>query len=62
MTRLAHYRALACLLLRVAAPLPFATLAAWPDLVVGIGIFIVNLDAAREVFVAARRENLSIEV
>jgi Co/Zn/Cd efflux system component len=35
---------------------------AWPDLVVGIGIFIINLDAAREVFVAARRENLSIEV
>jgi Co/Zn/Cd efflux system component len=35
---------------------------AWPDLVVGIGIFIMNLDAAREVFVAARRENPSVEV
>ena len=35
---------------------------AWPDLVVGIGIFIINLDAAREVFVAARRENPSVEV
>jgi Co/Zn/Cd efflux system component len=29
---------------------------AWPDLVVGIGIFLMNLDAAREVFEAARRE------
>jgi len=35
---------------------------AWPDLVVGIGIFIMNLDAAREVFVAARRENATVEV
>ena len=29
---------------------------AWPDLVVGLGIFFMNLDAAREVYVAARRE------
>lgn len=29
---------------------------AWPDLVVGIGIFGLNLDAAREVLQAARRE------
>ena len=29
---------------------------AWPDLVVGVGIFLLNLDAAREVFEAARRE------
>ena len=28
----------------------------WPDLIVGLGIFFVNLDAAREVYVAARRE------
>ena len=35
---------------------------AWPDLVVGLGIFIMNLDAAREVIVAARRENPSVEV
>jgi len=35
---------------------------AWPDLVVGIGILIMNLDAAREVFVAARRENPSVKV
>jgi Co/Zn/Cd efflux system component len=32
------------------------TLSAWPDLVVGLGIFFMNLDAAREVYVAARRE------
>jgi len=29
---------------------------AWPDLIVGIGILLMNLDAAREVFQAARRE------
>ena len=29
---------------------------AWPDLIVGLGIFFMNLDAAREVYVAARRE------
>jgi Co/Zn/Cd efflux system component len=32
------------------------TVSAWPDLVVGLGIFFMNLDAAREVYVAARRE------
>jgi Co/Zn/Cd efflux system component len=29
---------------------------AWPDLIVGVGIFLLNLDAAREVFEAARQE------
>jgi Co/Zn/Cd efflux system component len=29
---------------------------AWPDLIVGLGILIMNLDAAREVYVAARHE------
>lgn len=29
---------------------------AWPDLIVGLGIFVINLDAAREVFAAARAE------
>jgi Co/Zn/Cd efflux system component len=33
-----------------------ATLSPWPDLIVGIGIFIINLDAAREVYGAAREE------
>jgi Co/Zn/Cd efflux system component len=28
----------------------------WPDLVVGLGIFAMNLDAAREVWLAARQE------
>ena len=32
------------------------TLSAWPDLIVGLGIFVMNLDAAREVFVAAQKE------
>ena len=30
---------------------------AWPDLIVGIGILLMNLDAAREVFEVARREH-----
>ena len=33
------------------------TLSVWPDLIVGIGIFVMNLDAAREVFEAAREES-----
>jgi Co/Zn/Cd efflux system component len=33
-----------------------ATVTPWPDLVVGLGIFLMNLDAAREVYVAARTE------
>ena len=32
------------------------TLSAWPDLLVGLGIFLMNLDAAREVLSTARRE------
>src|SRR6476660_3980953 len=32
------------------------TLSVWPDLVIGLGIFFMNLDAAREVYAAARRE------
>lgn len=32
------------------------TLSVWPDLIVGIGIFVMNLDAAREVYEAAREE------
>jgi Co/Zn/Cd efflux system component len=33
-----------------------ATLSHWPDLIVGLGIFVINLDAAREVVEAARKE------
>ncbi|MBK7952038.1 MAG: cation transporter [Deltaproteobacteria bacterium] len=35
------------------------TLSAWPDLAVGLGIFLMNLDAAREVYEAAREEQTS---
>jgi Co/Zn/Cd efflux system component len=35
-----------------------ATLSAWPDIVVGLGVFLINLDAAREVYSAAREERL----
>ena len=34
---------------------------AWPDLVVGLGIALLNADAARVVFSAARAEHLSAE-
>src|SRR3984893_10787345 len=33
-----------------------ATLSSWPDLMVGLGIFTLNLDAARQVYSAARDE------
>ncbi len=33
-----------------------ATPSAWLDLIVGLGIFVINLDAAREVYTAARAE------
>ena len=36
--------------------LTIITLSAWPDLLVGLGIFLMNLDAAREVYTTARRE------
>jgi Co/Zn/Cd efflux system component len=39
-----------------AALINFFTLRAWPDLIVGIGIFLINLDAAGEVYCAARKE------
>ncbi len=35
-----------------------ATLSAWPDLVVGLGIAFLNANAAREVWTAARDEHL----
>jgi hypothetical protein len=33
----------------------------WPDLIVGIGIAVLNADAARTVFAAARAEHRSAE-
>jgi Co/Zn/Cd efflux system component len=35
----------------------FVHASAWPDLIVGLGILLLNADAAREVFVAAREEH-----
>lgn len=35
----------------------FVWRSAWPDLIVGLGIFAMNLDAAREVWQAAREEH-----
>lgn len=35
----------------------FAWRSAWPDLIVGVAIAVLNLDAAREVFEAAREEH-----
>ncbi len=37
------------------------TLSAWPDLIVGIGIAAINADAAKEVWLAARKEHLGAE-
>ncbi len=39
-----------------AAFLTALTSSAWPDLLVGVGIAIMNIDAAREVYGAARKE------
>ena len=33
-----------------------ATASAWPDVAVGIGILLINLDASRQVYAAARNE------
>jgi len=35
---------------------------AWPDLIVGLAIFAINADAAREVLAAARREGRAPDV
>lgn len=37
------------------------TLSAWPDLIVGLGIALLNADAAREVYAAAREERWADE-
>ena len=39
-----------------AGALTALTVSRWPDLVVGLGIFLMNLDAAHEVYAAARAE------
>lgn len=40
----------------LAAGVTYLWASAWPDLIVGIGIFLLNLGAAHEVFAAARKE------
>jgi Co/Zn/Cd efflux system component len=40
----------------LAAAVTHFWMSAWPDLVVGIGIFLLNLGAAHEVYEAARKE------
>ena len=37
------------------------TLSVWPDLVVGLGIEAINADAARQVWMAAKKEHLTAE-
>jgi len=51
--------ALANIAIIVAGLITAAILSSWPDLVVGLGIFLLNLDAARQVFSAARDEHKS---
>ena len=48
--------ALANIAIIVAGGVTALTLSPWPDLIVGLGIFVLNLDAAREVYGAARDE------
>lgn len=38
------------------------TISVWPDLLVGLGIFLINLDAAREVLSAARQERTAATI
>ena len=52
--------ALANVAIVAAGVLTAATSSPWPDLAVGLGIFAMNLDAAREVFVAARDEHRAV--
>lgn len=37
------------------------TVSAWPDLIVGLGIALMNADAAREVYTAAREEQNALD-
>jgi Co/Zn/Cd efflux system component len=52
--------ALANVAIIAAGAVTAATLSAWPDLIVGIGIFGMNLDASRQVYGAAREERRAI--
>lgn len=48
--------ALANIAIVVAGLLTAVILSGWPDLIVGLGILVMNADAARQVWIAARRE------
>src|SRR5215471_1615142 len=48
--------ALANIAIIVAGIVTAATASPWPDLVVGLGILVLNLDASRQVYSAARSE------
>lgn len=48
--------ALANMAIILAGSITLWWVSAWPDLLVGLGIFAMNLNAAREVYAAARRE------
>ena len=48
--------AIANIAIIVAGGITAYTLSAWPDLIVGLGIVVINADAAQKVFSAARRE------
>jgi Co/Zn/Cd efflux system component len=54
--------AFANIAIMVAAGATIVWAAAWPDLLVGLGIFVMNLDAAREVYGAARQERKITDV
>jgi Co/Zn/Cd efflux system component len=49
--------AIANIAIIVAGCLTVLTGSAWPDLTVGLGIFLMNLDASRQVYGAARQEH-----
>ncbi len=48
--------ALANVAIVVAGIVTTLVLSGWPDLIVGLGILVINADAARKVWIAARRE------
>jgi Co/Zn/Cd efflux system component len=53
--------ALANIAIMIAAGVALVWPSGWPDLVVGIGIALLNADAARAVFAAARSERLAAQ-
>lgn len=52
--------ALANLAIIAAGLITARSLSAWPDVIVGIGIFLLNLDAAKQVWATARQERAEL--